>query len=192
MQPMKLDRRATIEDLMLMPEDGQKYELVDGEIVVSPTGYRHSAVGMRIGYLIQRYLDEHPIGEVAGSDLGVVFENGDLRSPDLTFVRKEKVPTGEAHERFLEVVPDLVVEVLSPSDSMRFVGHKIGEFLECGVPIVWLVDPAQQAVTVYRSLTNTERYTVNDTITAEPILPGFSCAVSRFFGSGPEPERGNQ
>ena len=181
MLPMKLDRRATIEDLMLMPEDGQKYELVDGEIVVSPAGYTHSAVGMRIGHLIQTYLDEHPIGEIAGADLGVVFENGDLRSPDLTFVRKEKVPSGEAHERFLQVVPDLVVEVLSPSDSMRFVGHKIGEFLECGVPIVWLVDPAQRTVTVYRSLTNTERYAVDDTINAEPILPGFSCAVSRFF-----------
>jgi hypothetical protein len=50
MPPMKLDRRATIEDLMQMPEDGQKYELVDGEIVVSPTGCRHSVVGMRIGF----------------------------------------------------------------------------------------------------------------------------------------------
>jgi Uma2 family endonuclease len=181
MLPMKLDRRATIEDLMLMPEDGQKYELVDGEIVVSPAGYRHSAVALRIAYLIQRYLDEHPIGEVAGADLGVVFKNGDLRSPDLTFVRNEKIPTGAAHERFLDVVPDLVVEVLSPSDSMKFVGHKIGEFLECGVPMVWLVDPGQRTVTVYRSLSNTEHYTLEDTITAEPVLPEFSCEVSLFF-----------
>lgn len=184
MPPMKLDRRATIEDLMQMPEDGQKYELVDGEIVVSPTGYRHSVVGMRIGYLIQRYLDEHPLGGIAGADLGVVFKNGDLRSPDLTFIRNEKIPAGDAQKRFLEVVPDLVVEVLSPSDSMRFVGYKIGEFLECGVPIVWLVDPEQRTVTVYRSLSHTERYTSDDTITAEPVLPGFSCTVSRFFGVG--------
>jgi Uma2 family endonuclease len=182
---MKLDRRATIEDLMRMPEDGQKYELVDGEIVVSPTGYRHSTVSVRIAYVIQRYLDEHPIGGIAGADLGVVFENGDLRSPDLTFIRNEKLPVGDAEERFLEVVPDLIVEVLSPSDSMRFVGHKIGEFLECGVPIVWLVDPAQRTVTVYRSLSNTERHTSDDTITAEPVLPGFSCTVSRFFGPVP-------
>jgi Uma2 family endonuclease len=179
---MKLDRRATIEDLMQMPEDGQKYELVDGEIVVSPTGYRHSAVGLRIGHLVQLFLDEHPIGAIAGADLGVVFDNGNLRSPDLTFVRNEKIPTGDAETRFLEVVPDLVVEVLSPSDSMKFVGHKIGEFLERGVPIVWLVDPKQQTVTMYRSLTNTERYTAEDTITAEPVLPGFSCTVARFFG----------
>lgn len=164
-----------------MPEDGQKYELVDGEIVVSPTGYRHSAVGLRLAHLIQTYLDKHPVGEIAGADLGVVFENGDLRSPDLTFVRKEKIPSGDAQQRFLEVVPDLAVEVLSPSDSMKFVGHKIGEFLERGIPIVWLVDPGQRTVTVYRSLSNTQRYTSDDTITAEPALPGFSCAVSRFF-----------
>lgn len=185
MPPMKLDRRATIEDLMRMPEDGQKYELVDGEIVVSPTGYRHSSVGMRIGHLIQEFLDEHPLGGIAGADLGVVFENGDLRSPDLTFIRNEKIPAGDAEKRFLEIVPDLVVEVLSPSDSMRFVGHKIGEFLESGVPIVWLVDPEQRTVTVYRSLSNTERYTSEDTIIADPVLPGFSCTVSRFFGPGP-------
>jgi Uma2 family endonuclease len=68
---------------------------------------------------------------------------------------------------------------------MSFVGHKIGEFLECGVTIVWLVDPAERTVTVYRSLSNIQRFTSDDTITAEPVLPGFSCAVSRFFEPGP-------
>jgi Uma2 family endonuclease len=178
---MKSERRATIEDLMRMPEDGQKYELVDGEIVVSPTGYRHSIVGTRIVRLIGNFLDKHPVGEVAGADLGIIFDNGDLRSPDVTFVRTEKIPSEEAAERFLSAVPDLVVEVLSPNDSVTAVAHKIGQFLERGVAIVWLVDPDAQTVTVYRSLTDTERLSAHDTITAEPILPGFSCLVSLFF-----------
>ena len=55
------------------------------------------------------------------------------------------------------------------------------EFLESGVPLVWVVDPAERTVTVYRSLSHTERYTADDTITAEPILPGFSCMASDFF-----------
>jgi len=74
-----------------------------------------------------------------------------------------------------------VVEVLSPRDSLRHVAQKIGEFLECGVPVVWLVDPERESVTVYRSLSQIEQHTAEDVITAEPVLPGFSCAVSRFF-----------
>jgi Uma2 family endonuclease len=70
----------------------------------------------------------------------VVFKNGDLRSPDLTFIRNEKIPAGDAQKRFLEVVPDLVVEVLSPSDSMRFVGRRLenfwsAAFQSCGLSI---------------------------------------------------------
>jgi len=70
---------------------------------------------------------------------------------------------------------------LSPSDSLKELGMKIGEFLENGVPLVWLVDPARETVTVYRSLSQTEQFGASDTITAEPVLPGFSVMVSRFF-----------
>ena len=181
MTVMKLDKRATIEDLLRMPEDGQKYELVDGEIVVSPGGHRHSKVGMRIGHILSEFLERHPIAEVCGADLGVMFENGNLRSPDVTVVRKEKAPVGEAAAGFLEVVPDLVVEVLSPSDSLKHVGEKIGEFLQYGVAIVWLVDPEERTVTVYRSLSDARSFATDETITAEPVLPGFSCPVARFF-----------
>ncbi len=181
MATMKLEKRATVDDLLLFPKDGRKYELVDGKIVVSPGGFRHSRVGTNIVLILGMFLRQEPIGEVFGSDLGIIFANGNLRSPDVTVVRKEKLPAGDAPQTFMEIVPDLVVEVLSPGDSPRVVGEKIGEFLECGVPLVWVVDPAERTVTVYRSLSHTERYTADDTITAEPILPGFSCSVSRFF-----------
>ena len=77
----------------------------------------------------------------------------------------------------------MAVKVLSPSDSLKELGRKIGEYLENGVPLVWLVDPAQKTVTVYRSLSQTEQLDSNDTITAEPVLPGFSVQVRRFFES---------
>jgi Uma2 family endonuclease len=78
-------------------------------------------------------------------------------------------------------VPDLVVEVLSPGDSAREVAHKIGEYLECGVPLVWLVDPEGETVTVYRTLTDARRLSSEEILSAEPVLPGFSCRVSQFF-----------
>jgi Uma2 family endonuclease len=181
MASVKLEKRATIEDLQHTPKDGRKYELVDGEIVVSPGGFRHSEVGTKIILIIGSFLSNHPIAKVFGADLGIVLGNGDLRSPDVTVLGAEKVPVGDAAIGFLETIPDLVVEVLSPNDSLKHVGEKIGEFLECGVPLVWLVDPAERTVTSYRSLSRTERYTEEDTITAESVLPGFSCRVSDFF-----------
>jgi Uma2 family endonuclease len=181
MMLMKLKGKATIDDLLRMPEDGNKYELVDGEIVMSPGGMRPSQVAIKISHIIATFLEKSPIGQVYGADVGIILPNENLRSPDVTFVRNEKLPEGKSPESFGEMVPDLTIEVLSPSDRLTQVGRKIGEFLECGVPLVWLVDPRRETVTVYRSLSQTEQLDAQDTITAEPVLPGFSCLVSRFF-----------
>ncbi|HEX5000730.1 MAG TPA: Uma2 family endonuclease [Terriglobia bacterium] len=69
----------------------------------------------------------------------------------------------------------------APSDSLTEVGRKIGEYFEHGVPLVWLVDPRRQTVTIYRSLTDTEQRSIDDIITAEPVLPGFSVPIRLFF-----------
>jgi Uma2 family endonuclease len=96
-------------------------------------------------------------------------------------VGRDKLPNGESPDTFGTLVPDLVVEVLSPKDSLRFVGEKIGEYFENGVPLVWLVDPGLKRVTIYRSLLETEQLTVDDIISGETILPGFSCPITLFF-----------
>jgi len=181
MSVMKIKRPVTIEDMYGMPKDGRKYELVDGEVVVSPGGWYHAEIVSKIVHIIATFLDEHPIGKVYGENLGVVFPNGNLRSPDVSFVRSERLPGGKSPVTFDEVVPDLAVEVLSPNDSLRQMGQKIGEFLEMDVPLVWLVDPQCQTVTIYRSLSETRQLTAQDTIDAELVLAGFTCLVSRFF-----------
>ena len=178
---MKLKGQATIEDLLRCPQDGRKYELVNGEILVSPAGVRHAEIATRIAYIIATFLERSPLGKIYGDNLGLYLPNGNLRSPDVTFVRSDKLPGGKSPDTFGEFIPDLAVEVLSPNDSLKEVGQKIGEFLECGVPLVWLVDPAHETVTVYRSLSDAEQYSAQDVITAEPALPGFSCPVSQFF-----------
>lgn len=163
---------ATIEDLLNLPEDGMKHELVDGEILVSPTGFRHSEIAGKILQIIATFLDEFPIGKVLTPDVGIWLSDGNLRSPDVTFVRNEKLPEGKSPDTFGEFVPDLAVEVLSPKDRMRQVASKIGEFLDCGIPMVWLVDPARETVTIYRSLSDTEQLSRDDTIGGAPALPG--------------------
>jgi Uma2 family endonuclease len=136
---------------------------------------------IKIIHIIATYLDEHPIGKLYGDNVGLIFPNGNLRSPDVSFVRNEKLPGGVSPVTFGELVPDFAVEVLSPDDRPSRVAQKIGEFLEFGVLLVWVVDPEAQTVTVYRSLSQTQQFAAKDTITADPVLPGFACLVSRFF-----------
>jgi Uma2 family endonuclease len=178
---MKSDRPATVEDLLRTPEDGRKYELVDGTIVVSPGGMMHSEVGMRIGSLLLAALGSPPEGHVYGSDVGLVLPNGNVRSPDVTFVGSEKLPDGKSPVTFGEVIPDLVVEVLSPSDRADHVDAKIAEFLGCGVGVVWLVDPSSRTVTVYRSISDRRRLRSEESITLGSILPAFAARVADFF-----------
>ena len=182
MATMTIRGTATIEDLLKTPKDGFKYELVDGEILTSsPCGMRSSEVTAKIMGLIHEYLRANPIGKVYGPTVGIQFPTGNVRSPDVTYVSNGKLPGGRSPDTFGEVIPDLAVEVLSPSDSMRELGRKIGEYFENGVPLVWVVDPKRQTVTVYRSLSDTEQLTAADRITAEPILPGFSADIRLFF-----------
>jgi Uma2 family endonuclease len=178
---MKVKGPATVDDLLQMPKDGYKYELVDGEIVASPAGMYHSEVAVNIAVLLSNFVRKHPVGKVYGMDVGIHLPSDNVRSPDVTFVRTEKLPGGKSPVSYGELVPDLVVEVLSPNDRMRQMADKIGEYVENGVPLVWVVDPAQATVTVYRSLTDTQRLSSGDTLSGEPVLPGFSCRVSEFF-----------
>jgi Uma2 family endonuclease len=181
MASMTIRGTATIDDLLKTPKDGFKYELVDGEILMSPCGMWGSEIAVKIASLILEYLRKNPIGKVYSSDVGIQFPSGNVRSPDVTYVSNGKLPGGRSPDTYGEVIPDLVVEVLSPSDSVREMGRKIGEYFENGVPLVWLVDPKPQTVTIYRSLTDTERRTATDRITAEPVLPGFSADIRLFF-----------
>src|SRR5436190_14616056 len=112
MATMKLKGPATIDDLLQCPEDGRKYELVDGEIIVSPAGFHHAEIALRIAHIIATFLDESPVGRVLGDNLGVAFPNGNLRSPDVTFVSNEKLPRDQSPKGFGEFILDLAVEVL--------------------------------------------------------------------------------
>lgn len=178
---MKVKSSATVDDLLGMPKDGRVYELVDGEIIVSPAGMRHSSVSARITAVLGNFVFKNRLGEVFTENAGYQLPSGNVRSPDVSFVKSEKLPGGQPPVGYGQLVPDIAIEVLSPGDSMRQIADKVGEYIECGVPLVWVVDPERKTVTAYRSLTDTQRFTADDIITMEPVLPGFSCRVSEFF-----------
>lgn len=172
---------ATIDDLRSVPKDGRTYELVDGAIAVTPAGMRHSGVAARITVVLGSYVFSHGGGEVYTEGVGIQLPSGNVRSPDVSFVRTEKLPDGRSPVDYGPLVPDLVVEVLSPADSARAMAKKIGEYLACGVPLVWVVDPERRTVRSHRAGHDAVEYAGESLLSAEPVLPGFSCRISAFF-----------
>src|SRR5262245_18470789 len=138
-------------DLMQTPRDGQKYELVNGRIVVSPAGYRHGKVSMRLGRRLDQWAADHKLGDVLDSSTGFRLPGGNVRSPDVAFVAAARAPS-RAPESFFDGAPDLAVEILSPADDSRVVLDKVGEYLRAGTRLVWVLDPERGSAAVYRSM----------------------------------------
>jgi Uma2 family endonuclease len=169
-------------DLLRQPRDGRKHELVDGRIVVSPAGYRHGRIAMRLGSLITVYAMERKLGDVLDSSTGFRLPGGNVRSPDVAFVGSARV-VGGGPAGFFDGAPDLAVEILSPDDNAREVLDKVGEYLKAGTCLVWVIDPERRTAAIYRSLTDTQRLTETDSLTGEDLLPGFSCRLADALGA---------
>jgi Uma2 family endonuclease len=174
-------RVATEDDLRAMPEDGQKYELVDGEIRVSPAGDRHSVVAVRLAARLLAFVEQHRLGHVMGADAGFRLPSKNVRSPDVSFVAAGRFPNDTPPDDWGSLAPDLAVEVLSPRDRPRYVMDKVGEYLEAGVRLVWVIDPKKERAVVYRSLSDLRELGPDDLLTGEDVLPGFSCRLRDIF-----------
>ena len=113
-------RTITDEELLQLPKDGHKYEVVDGELVaMSPAGMRHEFIVMEIGARLRNFVRRHRLGRVPGPDLLYKFPSGNRRGPDASFIAAERLAALPADTVFPPLAPDLAVEVLSPSDRLR-------------------------------------------------------------------------
>ena len=158
-------------------------ELVKGEIIfMSPTGYLHGFIEVNFSSLLRNFVDKHKLGRVLGGEVGIyTARNPDtVRGADVAFISNERLAQAKS-KSFLDVAPELIVEVLSPDDRWRDINAKLKEYFAIGAQVVWIADPQSRQVHVYRSLTNVAILSGNDTLTAEDILPGFSAPVSDFF-----------
>lgn len=173
--------RATEADLLAAPEDGQKYELVDGEIRVSPAGFRHGQVCVKLILRLGAFVEEHGVGSVVDSSTGFRMPNGNVRLPDVAFVASGRLEGDVAPEGFSPVPPDLAVEVLSPSDSAQHVLDKVAEYLASGVRLVWVVDPTAARAVVYQAGSDARTLGMDDPLDGEDVLPGFRCLVREIL-----------
>lgn len=170
--------RATEADLLQTPSDGRKYELVDGEIRVSPAGTRHGQVILRLTLRIAPFVNQHSLGHVFESSTGFRLPGGNVRSPDTSFVRTGRFENERPPDDFPNLAPDLAVEVLSPGDSPRHVLDKVGEYLQAGTRLVWVIDPKRERAAVYRSLTDVKELRPEDSFDGEDVVPGFTVRLA--------------
>jgi Uma2 family endonuclease len=173
----------TAGELWHSAQNRANYELIDGEVVETiPPGGSHGVIAVTIAMLLRIWLKQHGQGYV-GVESGFVLKRGPdtVRGPDVYYVRAERMPLGSVPEGFWEIVPDLAVEVISPSESAEDVRAKVSDFLAAGTPMVWVVYPRLRQVVVHLPDGTAQTYNAHSTLTAPTILPKFSCTVGELF-----------
>jgi len=178
-------RTFTPDDLLRLRDSPKRYELVDGRLEVLSVSYLSSFVAGRLCKLLSIYVESHNLGWVApeGTSLQCFSRHPDrVRKPDVCFHSLERLSHAQAiSEGHLSVVPNLVVEVISPQDRAVRVNTKLNEWVEAGVPLIWLVYPEDQQVRAFSTGGVVRTFEPRDILTGDPVLPGFAVPVAELF-----------
>jgi Uma2 family endonuclease len=160
----------------------ERFELVGGELVpMSPPGFDHGCIVGEIYAALREFVRAGRLGSVAVEAGFVVSHDPDtVRSPDVAFVRAERIPPGGVRA-FFDGAPDLAVEVVSPSDRASEVIAKARDWLRAGCTAVWVVDPETQTATVYSHRPQALFLSGEDALSCEELLPGFRLPLSQVF-----------
>jgi len=163
---------------------GENLELVDGRVVeMPPAGPIHGRVDTKFVLGLGAFVDQHGLGQVFLNTGFILRRSPDLvRAPDQAFVSAARLAEHPLPETgFWEMVPDLVVEIVSPNDRAEEVAPKVTEYLECGVPLVWVLYPRQKQVHVHRS-GGVRILFADGTLDGEEVVPGFVYPLARLWG----------
>jgi Uma2 family endonuclease len=174
----------TAADFAQLPAEGREFELVRGELVeMNRPKPRHGKILFRIARVVGEYVEDRDLGHWFGGDAGIVTEQDPdtVRGPDAAFASYQRIPREADDEHYFLVAPELVFEVLSPSDRWVNVLDKVSEYLHAGVNVVCLVDPRTRSVQLHRAETTPVTLAETDDFELSDILPGFSCPVMKFF-----------
>ena len=194
-EPVKLPRLNgswKANDLWALADSENSYELVRGELfVMSPASPVQGRYASRLNVALGGYVEEHELGEAYVSEPGFQLQLGPeqtVRSPDVAFVREERIPSPEEESGFWALAPDLAVEIISPSETAQMIQDKVDDYLAAGVRLIWLVYPKSKRVVEYKhvlrdevSPTQIRHLGVKDNLEGGDVIPGFEYALSRLF-----------
>ena len=176
----------TAENLLRLYGEGVRGELIRGVLrETMPSGQRHGKIAARLLILLGMFIEPRRLGTLVASDSGVLLERDPdtVREPDIAFTSIARLPADAVLDGYAEVIPDLVVELVSPGDRPRDLADKVAMWLSHGVRLVWVVRPASRAIEVHRSGAAVETLDEAATLSGNDVLPGFSCPVSAIFES---------
>jgi Uma2 family endonuclease len=174
---------ATVKDVeRIQAEEKRYFELVDGVLVEKALGYRESLLASVFIEYFRRYSRSHGRGLVAGESGLVQLIPKLVRGPDASFTFRESVEGGKVPKAPVPLlVPDVVVDVMSISNTRREMERKLGEYLSAGVRLIWYVDLEERVVDVYAGSPTAHRLTATDTLDGGDVLPGFTLNLAELF-----------
>jgi Uma2 family endonuclease len=159
-------------------------ELVDGVLVEKGMGYVESMLAIFLAGVLQRFVDDHNLGVVTGADGLVRLLPDVLRAPDVAFASWARIPEAALSQQASvpDITPELVVEVLSRSNTDREMERKRHEYSNAGVLVVWEVDPRSRTLVVHRRDADPRKLGESDRLTEPDLLPGFALPLDQLFG----------
>ena len=159
-------------------------ELVGGRIVpMTPANPTHGRIEVNVAAALRSFVRTQNLGVVMAGEVGVFTRRSPdtVRAPDVLFLSHERDSGRTRRNGFLEVAPDLVVEILSPTDRADAVRRKLGEYFAAGVRLAWVIDPDTRSVRIHRARGTPRVLTAGDVLTGEDVLPGFELPVEEVF-----------
>ena len=178
------EKLLTADDLLRLYSEGVRGELIRGALCETmPTGLTHGEIVMNLGGALRNFIRPRRLGRLVGSDSGMVLERDPdtVREPDIAFISAQKLPLNVRLSGYYEGAPDLVVEIVSPSDGLREIYHKARMWISFGVLLVWVVNPDNHAIEVHRPNQPFLSLTENDILDGGEVLPGFNYPVRDVF-----------
>jgi Uma2 family endonuclease len=174
---------ATEKDLLRIIESEDRIcELVDGVLVVKPTGYLESQLAMLLKYFIRAYLEEHDLGIVLGEAGTLRILADQIRVPDVAFISWKHFPNRLLPpEPVPAIAPDLAIELLSKSNTKREMERKLDDYFAAGVELVWFIDPVSRTAEVYESRNERRVVSFGDSLSGGTVLPGFELPLKQLF-----------
>ncbi|HLQ37417.1 MAG TPA: Uma2 family endonuclease [Planctomycetota bacterium] len=173
----------TAEEFALLPGD-EPMELVRGEVRrMSSPGARHGGVASQLCRLLGNHIIPRRLGRVFINDTGFVLTRAPdtVRGPDVSFVRQDRLPTGELPVGHIQGAPDLAAEVLSPNATFSAVQEKVHDYLLAGTRMVLVIDPRVRTVTVFRTADAPRILSEHDVLDGDDVVPGLRLQVAELF-----------
>ncbi len=181
----KATHLLTAEEFAALPLAGLRSELIEGELhTMPPTFEDHGEITMRLSVILGQHVLGQRLGKLYAAETGfLIARNPDtVRAPDIAFIQQSRLPAARSAPRWVPIIPDLVVEVVSSNDRPAEVGAKVAMWLAAGVRLVWVVSPQARTIELHRAAIPFVMLSESDTLDGSDVIPGFSAPVADIFG----------